>query len=822
MPEDPDVIVLKPGPGASEDPDVIVLKPGPTSASTLRSEVGKRVAKPAKGFLTSFAEWANPLAAAPASDWPVAGPKFRQQLSDVGGMIAGEPARIWDSLSKSGKAMTEADLPGAAYHLAGAVPLFGPAAQQITEEVGQGSTPEAAGHFASLLTPAVVTAAGGKMASGRNRPVPTTPSGIPKSFSERQPTSGWRGFTERLIENRPTGRKPQEEFRVGQAGKAKEVVSAVSDTLGPAHTAEEAGIAAGNVVRSSVESRQSSLNARTEAANAARVAEVEAANAKRLGTMESTSKAAQAKLEADRLAAVARLPQAEATFYEAADRLGPSAEPKVHGAKVKAQNQVGFEKFKKTTGDLFGEVDSLVGRPLVSTKGIKDVANDLLTDLRGTGGIIGSDEATKTIRMLENMVGGVAEDGTPTGAFKELAGFRQLQIIRSEMLRQLRKVDSLLPGRYTGAEKKLVPAFTDAMNEAAAQGGGAPAVEALAKANKFLRENAKTWQEGIAVDIMDALPEDVAGLVWRKDKVTEPAILLNLIKDNPEAVSALRRSGMDQIIKKATTATGNLNGRIVAREIRNLGETGKLLFGNPDEFIQKANAVESAHSGIRAAEKAKLKTEKFKPEQAKLAKPPGAPVSPHEAEILKAANEFPEKMAEGVFLQGGGSESLARSTRSMLVDHPDLWDGLRRSAWEKIVEDSMDSPRVANRQPSFNTRKFVDNWETVRPEVREILAGGSDGLKRINELMMEMRQVDTSKAAKLGTPVTGFVEPVTLLSGHFGATGLTLALPRMISEAMVNPNLGKSKIRSMGRVIRAAGQAGVGVGASSQLTPPPK
>ena len=88
----------------------------------------------------AFGENVNPLGE------PTPGEGFETRLGKIAGGIADIPRNMWGSLTKSGEAMTHGDIPGATFHLAGAVPVLGPMAQQFTEDIAGGKAPEAIGH----------------------------------------------------------------------------------------------------------------------------------------------------------------------------------------------------------------------------------------------------------------------------------------------------------------------------------------------------------------------------------------------------------------------------------------------------------------------------------------------------------------------------------------------------------------------------------------------------------------------------------------------------------------------------------------------------
>jgi hypothetical protein len=114
---------------------------------------------PQQGFLKSFAEWTvKPMADLTAAigtanvlDYMRAG----QSIADFGHMLRGEPKRIWNELAHVGNLMASGDITNAdaGRHLASVVPMFGPAAVQVSEEIGRGHYQDAAGHYLALIAP---------------------------------------------------------------------------------------------------------------------------------------------------------------------------------------------------------------------------------------------------------------------------------------------------------------------------------------------------------------------------------------------------------------------------------------------------------------------------------------------------------------------------------------------------------------------------------------------------------------------------------------------------------------------------------------------
>lgn len=104
-----------------------------------------------KGFLGAFIENVNPMplvrdvgsAMAPG----VPGKEARERLMSIPGNIAQNTS---EQLSQSGNALLKGNVSKAAFHLAGAVPMVGPMAQQVGQDVAEGQYPEAAGHAAGI------------------------------------------------------------------------------------------------------------------------------------------------------------------------------------------------------------------------------------------------------------------------------------------------------------------------------------------------------------------------------------------------------------------------------------------------------------------------------------------------------------------------------------------------------------------------------------------------------------------------------------------------------------------------------------------------
>ena len=69
--------------------------------------------------------------------------------------LAAEPGRVWNELGNTGAAMLKGDPLGAAYHLAGSVPLFGAPAQQVAQDLQRGDPAAAVGHTGAIIAPLV-------------------------------------------------------------------------------------------------------------------------------------------------------------------------------------------------------------------------------------------------------------------------------------------------------------------------------------------------------------------------------------------------------------------------------------------------------------------------------------------------------------------------------------------------------------------------------------------------------------------------------------------------------------------------------------------
>ena len=172
--------------GGGSDTSSVPLPPHPGPAPLPSIKLG-----PVDRAWNAFKEFAPPAA---APDWPELGPQFRQQVSNTARGIAAIPGQSWDSLVKAGKAMTNLDPSGTAYHIAGAVPLFGPQAQQITSDVGAGNYPEAVGHAAGMYLPTVLPSVeeGGNaianMASDLETGIPAFKQGVKQHLATAPPS----------------------------------------------------------------------------------------------------------------------------------------------------------------------------------------------------------------------------------------------------------------------------------------------------------------------------------------------------------------------------------------------------------------------------------------------------------------------------------------------------------------------------------------------------------------------------------------------------------------------------------------------------------
>src|SRR5215831_12760314 len=96
--------------------------------------------------VSSFGEFMNPLGE------PTPGEGFETRLKNLAASIADIPRQSGESIHNFGRALSTGDLPGAAYHLAGIIPIAGPMAQTIANDIEAGNLPEAIGHGAAVLT----------------------------------------------------------------------------------------------------------------------------------------------------------------------------------------------------------------------------------------------------------------------------------------------------------------------------------------------------------------------------------------------------------------------------------------------------------------------------------------------------------------------------------------------------------------------------------------------------------------------------------------------------------------------------------------------
>jgi hypothetical protein len=113
------------------------------------------------------------------------------------------------------------------------------------------------------------------------------------------------------------------------------------------------------------------------------------------------------------------------------------------------------------------------------------------------------------------------------GKLPDSANFENANLVRSSLLSEIRKISSLLPGKYKGLEKK-VASLLDAQMEATAQRGGATVVSAWRHANQWHAAGAKIFEKPslVAAAVKGGMePENVFRLL-RPDQVTEARELM--------------------------------------------------------------------------------------------------------------------------------------------------------------------------------------------------------------------------------------------------------------------------------------------------------
>lgn len=95
----------------------------------------------------AFGEFTSPLQPEPGQTFEGKAGQLIQGLADI-------PRQSGESLHRFGAAISKGDLPGAAYHLAGVVPILGPMSQTVAQDLDKGDVAGAVGHAGAILVSA--------------------------------------------------------------------------------------------------------------------------------------------------------------------------------------------------------------------------------------------------------------------------------------------------------------------------------------------------------------------------------------------------------------------------------------------------------------------------------------------------------------------------------------------------------------------------------------------------------------------------------------------------------------------------------------------
>src|SRR5215471_1837953 len=95
----------------------------------------------------AFGEFMSPLQPEPGQPFEEKAGQILQGLADI-------PRRSGQALHDFNNSLMKGDVPGAAYHLAGVVPILGPMSQTVTDDIEKGDYAGAVGHAGAILATA--------------------------------------------------------------------------------------------------------------------------------------------------------------------------------------------------------------------------------------------------------------------------------------------------------------------------------------------------------------------------------------------------------------------------------------------------------------------------------------------------------------------------------------------------------------------------------------------------------------------------------------------------------------------------------------------
>lgn len=511
----------------------------------------------ATDFVKGYVNQMNPL------------PALQALYRDPIGTLEGIPKAQIDQFSKAKDAFDQGRYSEALGHtVAGAVPLVGPAAANVGEDIGAGNIAHGLGGAAALLTPFAIDAARGIIKKPTNVPGLNAAhqAAVDLADDENIPlTAGQRSGSqilknvEGLIQNAPGGADFASKARAAQV----EALSSAGDRIagdinpqnitsvnpqgapGPAVTAENAG----NTVRSTLENKIADLHSQAnQAYGDLRQIENDPANTRNV-------------------------------------QVGTETKPQT------VYNAQGQSSVQNVTSPVMKDV----ALP-VDMRPVKSALQPIYDKLKETMPIA-QQQANPGLKALENILSG--DDHVPASVADQ-----NLSTIKSIARADNPDLRSVGQGVAASAVKQL----EGAVQAAVAQGG--PDATAALQAGR-----AATKAKYAVADVLDQIKDEP---VQTFNKLTAPKdaninLLRNVAQHAPDVMPDVGRAFVENLLKEATAEGGFDKTGTVLNKWNSLGpETRKILFQDPnvatrlDNFFGLAKKVGEVANPSKTAYVAQL------------------------------------------------------------------------------------------------------------------------------------------------------------------------------------------------------------------------
>lgn len=806
---------------------------------------------PVNRFLSSAWEMVNPMPIVRGVGEALTGPSAWQRAHSA--IAAGREIRKGLPPPPGAEAMPLAE---SSAQMEPPYPFLAAPAVRAGGQAREGDIAGAAGTLTgAVLGPKLIEKGVGKVAGKVAKPFKTPISEsaqaakeleIPTGIGEYSDTGNrGRRMFERWLANRSSGREPMFQFKQGQNTAANAAAERVAGAISPEATSPlETGTAVRDILSKTDEAAQQSLIdaelQRVGRINAEAQAQQRASDITRSGIQKQAevsepllrreTELANKPIELEAAATPrgvskfqedlqrqqsAGREQALADISAIANSVGEVHPPDAAGRAFHAGAQAEAQAFQNEARQRYAQVDALTAPPPLSTATTENLPFPNISPVKNWMAKVAQDLSGGVAPAVTGLKGGdvqkILEMAKQWDKVPNIVSFADGADVLSALKSIGRDYKGLINSRYPGMVRKLTGLMQDEMEKAAAK-AGPDALAAYKDANAFYRTGVELYNESAVADLMKKNPEEIARTVWRPGAVTPLRDVQRALTGQPEAWNTIRRRGLEDLIERSTKG-GVLNGEKLRSEFAKLGpEMQKALVGEqnwqpfrrsikdlqtlqipaelepPPSSSAKLLPPPELGAGFGPEEKVRIARE-----QPQTPKPAKIELTAPQQALRTQAAKSPESIAAA--LVNPGAESMARELRSALASEPEVWNKVRRNAFEEL-RASASTPGVSGGAPILNGRKMLKNWEDLGPGVQSVLGGAQ--LPEINKLMKAVSNLDMEKLKTLHTAIYGgffdqsaiAASMVELFRGEYigaAAAAAYVLAPEYLAKAITSP-----------------------------------